>query len=757
MTKGDRINYQGKLGFVAEARLVTPGMIDLRMDGESFIRRAPVGSVFPAKSPLAKTNPSAPPRRARRNASEDEDSATLRKTKAARKQRVREASEFEEWYTQTASQRAPLTKKEESALQTLAEEKWPDAAVRQEQLSRYQQGGVPGGARALLWELLQQKRPAASRAAVAVPKTSTPQSAKRKAEEKRLALDAKRAERAWELKEQKASAARAAGVSARQYVSGIETISDIQSKLREGAALYTQEDPPRVSSDGSTYCGNPIDGTAYYLIVSDQRRYNPEWIKWSSVEAAAVKAGKTWKLTEVRSYKVRPLGTRGRHEPLINTLLQEAYQLSPSDITTLEASLEQRKGLRLEILGQLAQSEKTLAGEAPTPLPVMVSKMFARDSKLLEDQLGRAPSLPEMFDLRLAQHRDALSKLPPASLARKAAEAGVDIEDLGKAKNWPAKVRSTLVTRLVEMSKPEIQARTREVFQRAQREVQRRLAEKEIRALREGKGDFPGLVAIDQEIASLTAKLSPAKNIAKRISEGKVRVYGVTDGPGGHLVLQDARGPGIVVSAHTLVPHGATVEVEELTRKSAKFDVFFDQVYRPLLDSRHGQQVTPEIRGAYAKLAFQRKSYDPKSGKRRVARTTTLPVPEPDPSVDYFQTDEAGNRTFFRLDRSGTSPSRAKLHQYFQAFSPRRYTYVAAPTSLVRAVVAVSHGTISPEVARLFIESGGVTVQKLEALTKKKALTGCGKAVGWPRTLTNPQEKIGSCVRITVGLPAKKE
>jgi hypothetical protein len=40
----------------------------------------------------------------------------------------------------------------------------------------------------------------------------------------------------------------------------------------QGATLKTRYDPPRMTDDGKGICGNPIDGTAYYLLVSKRTR-----------------------------------------------------------------------------------------------------------------------------------------------------------------------------------------------------------------------------------------------------------------------------------------------------------------------------------------------------------------------------------------------------------------------------------------------------------------------------------------------------
>ena len=56
----------------------------------------------------------------------------------------------------------------------------------------------------------------------------------------------------------------------------------------DGISVYTRQDPPRrgpATSDGGTgYCGNPIDGTAYYLYVDAKPTSQPRWVTWSDID-----------------------------------------------------------------------------------------------------------------------------------------------------------------------------------------------------------------------------------------------------------------------------------------------------------------------------------------------------------------------------------------------------------------------------------------------------------------------------------------
>lgn len=67
---------------------------------------------------------------------------------------------------------------------------------------------------------------------------------------------------------------------------------DVKGAMRgRGAAMFTREDPPRMSADRKSYCGNPIDGTAYYIMVESKKRWVPHWITKAEVRAAAQAAG----------------------------------------------------------------------------------------------------------------------------------------------------------------------------------------------------------------------------------------------------------------------------------------------------------------------------------------------------------------------------------------------------------------------------------------------------------------------------------
>jgi hypothetical protein len=56
---------------------------------------------------------------------------------------------------------------------------------------------------------------------------------------------------------------------------------------RNKAGFFTRPDPPRLSNDRRVYCGNPIDRTAYYLVVDNNKKWVPRFITWKEVEKRA--------------------------------------------------------------------------------------------------------------------------------------------------------------------------------------------------------------------------------------------------------------------------------------------------------------------------------------------------------------------------------------------------------------------------------------------------------------------------------------
>ncbi len=121
---------------------------------------------------------------------------------------------------------------------------------------------------------------------------------KKKKKKKKKALSAaqreeerrkKRSARETKLRELSAAAATARRVITKSQ-SGLDAAvtERIKSHL---AGFFTRPDPPRLSGDRRVYCGNPIDGTAYYLVVDNQKRQTAPFLKWETVEALARRAG----------------------------------------------------------------------------------------------------------------------------------------------------------------------------------------------------------------------------------------------------------------------------------------------------------------------------------------------------------------------------------------------------------------------------------------------------------------------------------
>ena len=108
------------------------------------------------------------------------------------------------------------------------------------------------------------------------------QRAKEEAKQKAKAAQQERQKR---LKEIESALKRSAAPLPSSRKSTLESVAD--SIRYTGAGYFARPDPPRLSPDRSDYCGNPIDGVAYYLIVDNRSRALVKFITWDDVIAMA--------------------------------------------------------------------------------------------------------------------------------------------------------------------------------------------------------------------------------------------------------------------------------------------------------------------------------------------------------------------------------------------------------------------------------------------------------------------------------------
>lgn len=117
----------------------------------------------------------------------------------------------------------------------------------------------------------------------------------------RTALEAKaraEAEAAAEVRAAERAAARARSAELAEYQEDTRTgprpkmppALEVTRLVDSAGAGFTIRDyPPELI--GNELCGNPIDGKAYYFIVSRQTRASTTYVKWETVERAAAQAG----------------------------------------------------------------------------------------------------------------------------------------------------------------------------------------------------------------------------------------------------------------------------------------------------------------------------------------------------------------------------------------------------------------------------------------------------------------------------------
>lgn len=224
MKKGDRVQYQGQPGTVVEAQQVTPGMIDIRFD-DGYVRRAP-------RAQVARTNPRKPPEFLGMGRRIDEFKAPLERRRVAKEPKEKD----------------PV----EAALEELAEIRealgilFDPAATIKKYQDRY---GEDWEKKLLQWAKVRIKK------------------------EGNLLKNKREALRVAKLK----------GVPDERVRGDLAT-----AMQGPGVGVFTRPDPPRFASDGQTFCGNAIDGTAYFIAVSNKRKGLSRFVRWEPLVQTAL-------------------------------------------------------------------------------------------------------------------------------------------------------------------------------------------------------------------------------------------------------------------------------------------------------------------------------------------------------------------------------------------------------------------------------------------------------------------------------------
>ena len=151
---------------------------------------------------------------------------------------------------------------------------------------------------------------------------------------------------------------------------------DVQTKLyNRDAAMFTRPDPSRLSRDRQTHCGNPIDGTAYYLVVSSTGLEKKWWLTTEEVQKAAQRAGAglegpkflDWFRHYIAQLKARPgfdvyVDTPG---PRIYKLLKGGKRGAASPSKTLPIELLEKRHRKPQPAGQ--EVDPAIAFSLPDP------------------------------------------------------------------------------------------------------------------------------------------------------------------------------------------------------------------------------------------------------------------------------------------------------------------------------------------------------------------------------------------------------
>jgi len=281
MRPGDRVSLGNRLGTVVG--FVPAGMVDVQFDDASWVERKPAASLVAAR---ARRNPS----RARRNPSSKDPSPTLVPvgesiTASAHAMYLAHLTELRRMLPEAEAELARVpNERARNAAQGSDPERylWHKSPVDKVDWIRKQ---IDRTERKLQLRVVPDPPPGASSAPPPDLPSLSPETVKARQREQRTAYS------------------RSAGRALKKQVE-----ADLAAELpKAGAVLLTEPDPPRLSNDRTSYCGNPIDGVAYYIVLQEERRALSRYVTKEEVYRAAQEAGLDPKLlARVVTVKPRP-------------------------------------------------------------------------------------------------------------------------------------------------------------------------------------------------------------------------------------------------------------------------------------------------------------------------------------------------------------------------------------------------------------------------------------------------------------------
>lgn len=498
MKKGDRVSYKGQVGTIVEARHVTPGMIDVRLDSESFVRRA-------ARSELARANPGVRkqtkadlykrakeldiPGRSKMDAVE-----LVAAIKAAEARSIGTAVPAYQvgQYTPTTEVQEPLFPfgiqpegkptragrfagmggrieaffgrgeedkpkkakkggKEVDQLTQLVKDlskvreelgRTPAAEVEEQRLLNFLASpSSERGMRAYLRRMVTVPAPSG--------RADKDNKALRAMEEQLQSIEKAPIE-ALKLRfltlqlavEQKLlQGQRSANAAAKIYSPSSDT-SSIQTAIkRSGSGVFTRPDPPRMGPDGYTFCGNTIDGTAYYLAVSNVATSKNLFVTWEALYLSAL-ADKVKLAPLTYILKPRELSHTTTRSALLDQFLSPQYSPLVHDmvqagvtVTLPDGNVATLAGVEQDIGGAWKPITQPIAGKNVSIPAGRTLRIIAPSEKLLEQ-------LDTYFAKIYKPLREAEGyRLAPVQMkARKVARVGGKLkrEAGGKAVRGPA-------------------------------------------------------------------------------------------------------------------------------------------------------------------------------------------------------------------------------------------------------------------------------------------------------------------------------
>jgi len=154
-----------------------------------------------------------------------------------------------------------------------------------------------------------------------------------------------------------------------------------------GAGYFARKDEPRLSGDKTDYCGNPIDGTAYYVVIDNRARSTVRFITWQDVIRQAKEDGKTLKQLVRKGITSSPRSAQALFVEQMNGIyrgLDKSLSDSKQQLSQQKAELEKIYYRKKIFLGTKKRILEAVAADGRPPMFHIKSLLLGAKSRRAE-------------------------------------------------------------------------------------------------------------------------------------------------------------------------------------------------------------------------------------------------------------------------------------------------------------------------------------------------------------------------------------